>query len=134
MTIDIYKIIIAAESGGEVIKKYFGRVLELEQKSIAGDVRTRADTEAEEIILSTLQKDFPTFNIYSEEAGNIDKKSEYTFVLDPLDGSNNFVLGIPVFCVSIGLLKGKEIIAGVIYHPILKDIYFAEKGEGAYFK
>ena len=134
MDIDIQQIIIAAKAGGKEIAKYFGEVLELEEKSMASDFRTKADTEAEKAILTVLQEAFPDFNIYSEEVGKIDKKSDYTFVIDPLDGSNNFALGIPTFCVSIGLLKRNEIIAGVIHHPILNHTYFAEKGKGAWLE
>ena len=134
MDIDIQQIIIAAKAGGKEIAKYFGEALEIEEKSMASDFRTKADTEAEKAILAVLQEAFPDFNIYSEEVGKIDKKSDYTFVIDPLDGSNNFALGIPTFCVSIGLLKGDEIIAGVIHHPILNHTYFTEKGKGAWLE
>lgn len=119
-------------AGGKVTKKYFGKVLELEGKSRPADFRTKADLESEKAILKVLEKAFPTYNIISEEAGEIDKKSEYTFVIDPLDGTNNFVLGIPYFSVGIGLMKGNEVIFGVIYNPILKNIYFAEKGKGSF--
>lgn len=132
MSIDIEAIIKAAEDGGREINKYFGQVLEIEQKSTASDFRTKADTQAEKAILTALQEAFPDFNIYSEEAGKIDKKSEYTFVIDPLDGSNNFVLGIPTFCVSIGLLKGDDIIAGVMHNPVLNDTYYAQQGKGTF--
>jgi myo-inositol-1(or 4)-monophosphatase len=134
MNIDLKPIILAAENGGKVITKYFGEVLEVEEKLSVSDFRTKADLESEEEVLKVLKNEFPYFNIYSEELGNINNKSEYTFVIDPLDGSNNFVIGIPTFCVSIGLLKGDEIIAGVIHHPILKDTYYAEKGKGAFLE
>ncbi len=87
--------------------------------------------ESEQAILAVLQKAFPSVNIYAEESGRIDNQSEYTFVIDPLDGTNNFVLGIPDFAISIGLLKGSEAILGVIYNPILNQVYSAEKGKGA---
>ena len=95
-------------------------------------MRTKADVESEEAILMAIKKAFPGFNIYSEEAGRIHKSSEYTFVIDPLDGSNNFVLGIPCFTVSIALMKGDESIAGVIYNPILNKTYHAITGQGSY--
>lgn len=128
-----YKAIIkAAKAGGEITKKYFGKVLEIEGKTIPADFRTKADLESEKAIIKILTKAFPKYNIISEEIGEINKNSEYTFHVDPLDGTNNFVLGIPYFSVSIGLTKGNEIIFGVVYNPILENIYYAEKGKGAF--
>lgn len=126
------KIIEAAQAGGQVLKKYFGQTLVIEEKGTACDVRTKADTESEAVILEILKKYFPEYNIFSEEIGKIDNKSEFTFVIDPLDGSNNFVTGIPNFSVSIALLKNHEIEFGVVYNPILDNIYYAEKNKGAF--
>ena len=125
-------IISAAKAGGKIIKGYFGQSLVIEEKSAAFDVRTKADIESEAAILAVLKKAFPTYNIFSEECGFINKKSEYTFHIDPLDGTNNFVSGIPNFSVSIALVKGKETIFGVIYMPILDLAYYAAKGGGAF--
>lgn len=126
------EIIRAAKAGGEVAKKYFGKVLKIEGKSIPADFRTRADLESEKAIFKVLKKAFPKYNIISEEAGEIQNGSEYTFIIDPLDGTNNFVLGIPYFSTAIGLVKGDEIIFGVVYNSILDNLYFAEKEKGAY--
>ncbi len=127
------EIIKAAKAGGKITKKYFGKVLEIEGKSTPADFRTKADLESEKAIIKILTKAFPKYNIISEEAGEMNKNSECTFIIDPLDGTNNFVLGIPYFSTGIGLMKNNETIFGVIYDPILKNIYFAEKGIGAYF-
>lgn len=132
MNIDTQKIIDAALRGGEVVKQYFGQVLETEEKSNLGDLRTKADVESEQAILEKLTQSFPNFNIYAEESGETDNESEYTFVIDPLDGTNNFVMGIPDFAVSIGLLKNEEAIFGVIYNPVIDQLYTAEKGKGAF--
>lgn len=132
MNIDTLKIIDAALRGGEVVKQYFGQVLETEEKSNVGDLRTKADVESEQAIIKSLTKSFPDFNIYAEESGKTDNKSEYTFVIDPLDGTNNFVMGIPDFAVSIGLLKNEEAIFGVIYNPVIDQLYTAEKDKGAF--
>jgi myo-inositol-1(or 4)-monophosphatase len=132
MDINIDDVIKAAHAGGAIVRQYFGEVLETEQKSNVGDLRTKADVESEQAILAVLQQAFPSVNIYAEESGRIDNQSDYTFVIDPLDGTNNFVLGIPDFAISIGLLKGGEAILGVIYNPILDQVYSAEKGKGAY--
>lgn len=132
MNVDLDAIILAATNGGDVIRSYFGEVLDIEEKTTVADFRTKADTESEKAILNIITKKFPSFNILSEETGLVDKKSEYTFVIDPLDGSNNFVLGIPNFSVSIGLLKGDTSVLGVIHLPMLKHTYFAQDGKGSY--
>ena len=129
---DADAVIEAIRAGGDVVKRYFGEVLHTEEKSNAGDLRTKADTESEQAILVRLTRSFPDYNIYAEESGNIDNGSKYTLVIDPLDGTNNFVLGIPDFALSIGLLRGDEVVLGVIYNPILDRLYSAEKGKGAY--
>ncbi|NQU99128.1 MAG: inositol monophosphatase [Parcubacteria group bacterium] len=125
-------IIKAAKEGGKVLSKYFGKNLKTERKSTKADLRTVADTESEKAILKILKKEFPEYNIWSEERDYIDKKSEYTFVIDPLDGSMNFITGIPYFSVSIALLKNDEPIIAVVYNPTTNDIYYAEKNKGAY--
>ncbi len=129
---DIDSVILAAQRGGKTIRKYFGKALDIEVKTTASDFRTKADTDSEKAIIKIIADTFPTYNILSEESGLIDKKSEYTFVIDPLDGSNNFVLGIPNFSVSIGLLRGDTIILGVVHHPILNHTYYAQRGKGAF--
>ncbi len=126
------KMIEAAKAGGAVLRQYFGQNLELTQKSMAADLRTKADLESEKAVLNILQKAYPDYNIMSEETGEINRDSEYTFFIDPLDGTNNFTLGIPNFSVGIGLMKGKKIIKGVVYQPILDQVYHAERDKGAF--
>lgn len=126
------KIIAAAKAGGQVLKHYFGQNLTVEQKSIPADIRTKADTESETAILKVLKENFPDYNIYSEEADNIDNGSEYTFIVDPLDASNNFILGIPNFSIIIALQKNQETIFGLVYQPILDLAYYAIKGGGSF--
>lgn len=132
MEIKIEKIIEAAEQGSKVLRQYFGQNLEVKEKSLPVNIQTIVDLESEEKILEILEKNFPRFNILAEEKGLIDKKSEYTFIVDPLDGTSNFVLGIPNFSVSIALFKGSEAIAGVVENPILNQVYFARANQGAF--
>ncbi len=129
---DLKIIIKAAHAGGEVLKKYFGQTLTQKEKSNPSDLQTKADLESEKAILKILRIKFPKYNINSEEDGESKNGSDYTFVVDPLDGTANFVIGIPNFCVSIGLLHKNKIIAGVIYQPIPDVTYFAERGKGAF--
>lgn len=125
-------IISAAKAGGAVLQSYFGKTLVCAEKSCAWDFRTEADTESEGAILKVLERAFPKYNIFSEECGRIDRGSEYTFYVDPLDGTNNFVLGIPNFSVLISLARGREAVFGLVYLPILDVAYTAEKGGGAF--
>ena len=124
-------MIRAAHAGGEVLRKYFGQALELVEKSSIADFQTKADLEAEKAILEILKKELPEYNILSEE-GKTNNNSDYTLVIDPLDGTNSFVLGIPHFAVSIGLLYKGDAIIGVVYQPIIDQTYYALKGKGAY--
>lgn len=133
MKSDLQTMIQAAKSGGRVLKKYFGKNLETHEKTMAADVRTKADIESEEAVLGVLQKAFPRYNIYSEERGIIDNDSEYMFAIDPLDGTNNFLLGIPYFSVSIALIQDTKTQAAVVHNPILNHTYYAMRGEGAFF-
>lgn len=126
------KIIEAAQAGGQVLKHYFGQNLDIEQKTIPADVRTKADTESEEAVLKILKENFPDYNIDAEESDDIENGSEYTFLVDPLDATSNFVIGIPNISVIIALQKNKETIFGVVYQPILDHTYYAQKGKGAY--
>lgn len=132
MDINIKKIIKGAKKGGKVLRCFFGKSIEIEEKTLFANFRTEADLRSESAILKSLQKDFPDFNFLSEERGLIGNHSDYTFVIDPLDGTTNFILGIPNFSVSIGLFKDKEIIAGVVLNPILNHFYWAVSGKGAF--
>jgi len=132
ITKEYKEIIRAAKAGGAIVRKYFGKNLEVTGKTIPADFKTKADVESERAILKVLSEKFSEYNIFAEETGEIKNGSKYTFAVDPLDGTNNFVLGIPYFSISIALLKSDEIVFGVIYNPILDNLYFAEKGRGAY--
>lgn len=123
----------AAYEAGEIIARHFGGEHQYKFKNEdESDFATQADLEAEQKIIETLTKNFPEHNIISEEKGEIPKGSEYTWVIDPLDGTFSFSIGMPFSAVSIGLLKSGEPILGVVYHVAQKDLYWAEKGKGAY--
>lgn len=134
MNIDEQYLPIAdvAKEAGATIRTYFNQVLEIEQKSIPSDLRTEADLASEKIILEGLTKHYPEYNIQSEESGFHDRGSEYTFVVDPLDGTHNFVIGRPLFSVAIALVKGESAIASVVYDVVLDRLYMAQKGKGSF--
>ena len=124
---------------GKGLARDFGEVenLQVSQKG-PGDFVSSADHRAEKVIIRELQKVRPDWGFLVEESGEIEgKDKEYRWIVDPLDGTNNFLHGLPHFCTSIALEKkqpnGKgEIVAGVIFAPILQELYWAEKGEGAF--
>ena len=126
-------IVDAAESAGEVLKKYFGKKLEMvKEKLMPSDLQTTADLEAEKTILKVLNQHYPKYSIISEEVGEIKKDSDYSFVIDPLDGTNNFVLGIANFTSVIALVKGDKVIFSVVHSPMTAETFYAETGQGAY--
>ncbi|WP_456367880.1 bifunctional fructose-bisphosphatase/inositol-phosphate phosphatase [Thermococcus sp.] len=98
--------------------------------NVSGDVTKYVDRVAEDVILKELSP--LGINIVSEEVGEIDSGSDYTAVIDPLDGSYNFYTGIPIFAFSIGVFKGKKPVYGAIYEFLTKNFYEAKPGEGAY--
>ncbi|TSC77127.1 MAG: Inositol-1-monophosphatase (IMPase) (Inositol-1-phosphatase) (I-1-Pase) [Parcubacteria group bacterium Gr01-1014_31] len=122
----------AALAGGRVLRRYFGKAIAVETKSTTADFRTDADLGSEKAVIRILEKAFPKYNIVSEEMGERGKGSEFTFVLDPLDGTNNFVLGIPFFSVSMCLISDHVIRAAVVYDPMRKRLFTAVRGGGAY--
>lgn len=122
----------AALKAGKVIMSYYGKDHKLIIKTDHSDFATQADLAAEKVIVEILTKHFPSHNIISEEKVRINNKSNYTWAIDPVDGTVSFVSRMPFFSVSIGLLEGNRPIVGVIYHVAQKDLYWAEKGKGAY--
>lgn len=105
---------------------------EYSHKSDANDLLTKHDIETNDKILQYLEKKYPAISIISEEAEEISKTSEYAFVVDPIDGTRNFVRNIPVFYTGIGLVKNNETLLCVTYNPISKELFWAIKGQGAY--
>ena len=97
-----------------------------------GDYVTASDKKIEEIIIGELQKARPDYSILSEEIGEIKNDKSFRWVIDPIDGTANFMHGIPHFAISIGLESNNEIICGIIYDPVKDEMFVAEKGNGAY--
>lgn len=123
----------AALEAGEIIESYLGKNLKENVKGgDKSDFSTIADLEAEKVITRILTKAFPDHNIIGEERTRINKNSNYTWAIDPLDGTISYVAGVPSFTVSIGLLKMNKPILGVIYHISDKNLYWAQKGKGAF--
>ncbi len=96
------------------------------------DLVTEADRAVEALVAERLCSHFPTHAIVAEEGGNREGRSEYCWYVDPLDGTTNFAHGFPAFCVSLGLARAGDLIAGVIFDPIRQELFAAELGGGAY--
>jgi len=124
----------AAIKAGRSLTRDFGEVQNL-QVSLKGpgDYVSQADKKAENIILTELQRARPDYSFLMEESGTIEgSDSQHRFIVDPLDGTTNFLHGIPLFAVSIGLERQGQLVAGLVYNPVLDELYTAERGGGAF--
>ena len=123
----------AAEKAGKALLRDFGEVEQLQvSRKGPADFVSNADTKAEQILRDELSKARPAFGIMAEECTTARPDTEFTWIIDPLDGTSNFLHGIPHWAVSIGLAKGDQMIAGVVYEPIRDEMFWCEKGAGAY--
>ena len=121
------------EKVSKIIIRDFGEVEKLQvSKKGPGDFVTKTDKKVEKIIIEELDKARPNYGFIAEETGEKKSDSEFNWVIDPIDGTSNFMHGIPHFAVSIGLEKNGEIIAGIICDPIKNETFYAEKGRGSY--
>jgi len=126
-------MIKACRKASKTLIRDFGEIENL-QVSIKGpgDFVTASDKKVEKILIEELQKARPNYSILSEEIGEINKDESFRWIVDPIDGTSNFLHGIPHFAISIGLEHNNEIICGIIYDPIKDEMFIAEKGNGAY--
>ena len=128
-------MIKASEKASKILIRDFGEIEKL-QISVKGpsDFVSSADIKAEKIIISELMKAKKNYSILSEEDGSkINTDSKNVWIIDPIDGTTNFLHGVPHFAISIALKSDNEIISGVIYDPIKDEMFYAEKNNGAFF-
>lgn len=121
----------AALEGGRALIQKFGTNLTVSHKGEV-DLVTEADRAAEETIVAVIRDTFPNHDILAEEADYGHSRSLYRWIIDPLDGTTNYAHGYPWFAVSIALEVEGEIRLGVVYNPFHRELFLAEKGEGAY--
>ena len=123
----------ACRKASKTIIRDFGEIEKL-QVSIKGpgDFVTASDKKVEEILINELQEARPSYSILSEEIGQINNDKSFKWIIDPIDGTANFLHGIPHFAISIGLEHDDEIICGIVYDPIKDEMFVAEKGNGSY--
>jgi myo-inositol-1(or 4)-monophosphatase len=128
-------MIKAAEKASRALIRDFGEIEKL-QVSIKGptDFVSNADLKAEKIIIEELKKARPNYSIISEEDGSESNKDKNNiWIIDPIDGTTNFLHGVPHFAISIALKSKDEIVSGIIYDPIKDEMFYAEKNNGAFF-
>jgi myo-inositol-1(or 4)-monophosphatase len=123
--------IAAAKEAGGIILSHFGSKIQVKHKG-KGNLVTDADILSEKFILEFLQNEYPDFSILSEESNSSATLTDCAWIVDPLDGTNNYTFGIPFFCVNIALVKDEDILLGVTYDPVRRELFHAEKGRGAY--
>jgi len=128
-------MIKASEKASKVLVRDFGELEKLQvSKKGPKDFVTNSDIRAEKIIIEELKKARPNYSVISEESGSERNKDDsYTWIIDPIDGTVNFLHGIPHFAISIALQFEKEIISGLIFDPIKNELFYAEKNNGAFF-
>ena len=123
----------ACRKASKTLIRDFGEIENL-QVSLKGpgDFVTNCDKKVEKILIDELLKARPSYSILSEEIGEINNDDSFKWIIDPIDGTSNFLHGIPHFAISVGLEHNKEIICGIIYDPIKDEMFTAEKGNGSY--
>ena len=128
-------MIKASEKASKILIRDFGELEKLQvSKKGPQDFVTNADIKAEKIIIEELKKARPNYSIISEENGVEKNKDETNFwIIDPIDGTINFLHGIPHFAISIALKSNNEIVSGLVFDPIKDEMFYAEKNHGAYF-
>ncbi len=125
--------VAAARAGGDVLLQHWrnlpgGSVSEKKKN----DFVTDADRESEETIIARIRERFPEDSFLAEEGGQTGRPEARTWIIDPLDGTSNFIAGFPFWCVSVAAREGEEILVGAIWDPLRQELYTAERGSGAF--
>jgi myo-inositol-1(or 4)-monophosphatase len=121
----------AAEEAGSLLLEHMHGERQLSYKEGRANIVTEVDVLVEKRVIDLLRSEYPDHNILSEESPAVTNDSRYTWVVDPLDGTNNYVYGIPVFSVAIALMSQDEVLLGLTYDPVRKELFVAQKGGGA---
>ncbi len=122
----------AAKEAGKTILSYYSKNVNAISKGSTYNLVTKADIASENKIISIIKNKFPDHSLLTEESGEEIHKSDYCWIIDPLDGTNNFYHKFPMFCVSIALYKKGNPLIGVVFDPLRKELFYAEKNEGAF--
>jgi myo-inositol-1(or 4)-monophosphatase len=122
--------VTAAHAAGSILLANFGKPLKIKEKRGAGLV-TDVDVRCEKAALRILRREFPHFGVLAEESPALESRDNGRWIIDPLDGTTNYIHGFPMFCVSIAAEWDGQLQVGVIYHPILDETYIAVRGRGS---
>ena len=124
-------MLMACEHAADKVRGYFGKINNVMSKGV-GDFFTEADIASENILRNILAAKFPNSGFLMEESGSCNIGEELCWIIDPIDGTNNFIHGNPHFCISVGLQDASGILAGIIYKPMTSEAYIAHRGKGAF--
>ena len=130
----LHIMVQAATKAGRSLVRDFGEIenLQVSRKGPA-DFVSNADRRAEQVVFDELRKARPTYAFLMEEGGEVaGTDGQHTWIIDPLDGTTNFLHGVPLFAVALALKRGDEIVASVIYNPVMDELYTAERGGGSW--
>lgn len=123
---------LAALRAGEILRKGFGTPMKFETKEGRHNLVTEWDNKAEESIIESIKAHFPDHAFLAEESGESGKKGGIQWIIDPLDGTVNFAHKIPMFSISIAAVSQNDVLSGVVYNPMMEELFIAEKEHGAY--
>ncbi len=124
-------VIECVRAAGKLLLGRQGTISKVHEKDgNISNIVTEADTASEKCIIEIIRKKYPSHNIISEEAGFLKGDSEYTWIIDPLDGTANFAAGLPWFGVLVAVMRGETVMIGAMYIPSTDTLYFSEKGNG----
>jgi len=123
----------AVYAGGEILLENLGKLsqMDIDMKG-KNDFVTKVDKESEKCIVGILKEKTPDFDILTEETAPVDMKGEFRWIIDPLDGTTNYIHNFPFFAISIALEEKGSVALGMVYDPLRKELYFTEKGKGAF--
>ncbi len=124
--------IVAAKEAGKILMQNFGEIERIDTKGVR-DLVSNVDIASERKIIEVIKEQYPDHGILCEESEGETTDSDYKWIIDPLDGTHNYIYGIRTYGISIALEHRGELVLGVIYIPYSDEIYWAEKGKGAYF-
>jgi myo-inositol-1(or 4)-monophosphatase len=122
----------AVDESAKILKNNFNKQFKIGRKKHYSDLVTEVDKKSEAKIIDVIHKYFPEHNVLSEECGDLNKKSDYVWIVDPVDGTVNYAHSVPIFCVSIALEIKGEVKIGMVYNPISGERFYGEKDKGAY--
>jgi myo-inositol-1(or 4)-monophosphatase len=122
-----YVLLNATNEAGKIIETYFNGIFKIDHKEGINNLVTEVDRLAETRIIEIIRASYPDHSILGEESGSsMIADSDYHWIIDPIDGTVNFAHGIPLCCVSIGLLYKGSVILGAVFNPMMKELFFAE--------